>query len=135
MRNILLSLMTAMCAVIHCYSQSVPTGIQYQAVARNASGEVLPNRSLTLRIKLEGAPAKGSITYYSEEHEVTTNQLGLFTLVVGNGIKAVGVFENIPWSSEDIWMAVSLRDMCSEDKCFDFTAVSESRLLAVPYAF
>ena len=113
------------------YSQKVPWGMKYQAVARNKAGDVLPNRTIELRIDLKSDPSlKGTVTYYSEEHIVTTNQLGLFDLVVGEGKSLQGSFENVPWSSQDIWMAVSLKDNST-----DFSAVTESRLLAVPYAF
>jgi hypothetical protein len=114
----------------YCAAQNVPLGMKYQAVARKVSGEVLPNHSITLRIELRSAPAKGSITYYSEEHPVTTNPLGLFDLVVGEGENIKGIFNDIPWSTEDIWMAVSLKE-----KGADFSIITESKLLAVPYAF
>ncbi len=112
------------------FAQQVPQGMKYQAVARNAAGEILSNRSIILRIDLKSEPSKGSIIFYSEEHVVTTNQLGLFDLVVGEGKAGKGVFKDIPWSSEDIWMGVSLKDKGSV-----YSSVSESRLMAVPYAF
>ena len=129
MKKSLLFLVMSFLSFIISYAQKVPEGMKYQAVARNTAGEVLANRTITLRIELKGAPAKGARIYYSEEHIITTNQLGLFDLVVGEGKNNMGVFNAIPWSSEDIWMAVSLKE-----KGTDFSAVTESRLLAVPYA-
>ena len=130
MKKNLLFLMIVILGFITSYAQKIPAGMKYQAVARNTAGEILSNRTITLRIELKGAPVKGSRSYYSEEHIITTNQLGLFDLVVGEGKNNMGVFDAIPWSSEDIWMAVSLKE-----KGTDFSAVTESRLLAVPYAF
>ncbi len=112
------------------YAQNVPAGMKYQAVARNTTGDILANSEITLRIQLKGAPLQGAVNYYTEEHQVTTNKLGLFDLVVGMGKNSTGKFNDVPWSSEDIWMAVSLKD-----KSNGFSAVTESRLLAVPYAF
>lgn len=130
MRKIFLLLLLSVFMTSLGFAQNVPAGMKYQAVARNTSGEVLPNRNITLRIELKSDPANGSITYYSEEHAVVTNQFGLFDLVVGMGKSNKGLFAAVPWSSENIWMAVSLKD-----KDTDFSAVTESRLLAVPYAF
>ena len=112
------------------FSQTVPVGMKYQAVARTTAGEIIANSPITLRIELKGAPLHGAKSYYTEDHALTTNKLGLFDLVVGMGKNSTGNFNNVPWSSEDIWMAVSLKD-----KSNGFTAVTESRLLAVPYAF
>jgi hypothetical protein len=106
--------------------------MKYQAVARSTDGVVMPNRPITMRIELKNSTQNGNQTYYVEEHKVTTNQIGLFDLVVGAGKATKGKFAEIPWSSEDIWMAVSIKD---NGKDADFSAISESKLLAVPYAY
>ena len=130
MKKILLLLSMVVTMLTTAFAQSTPAGMKYQAVARNTAGEIIANSPIVLRIELKGAPLKGAASYYTEDHEVVTNKLGLFDLVVGLGKNSKGVFNNVPWSSEDIWMAVSLRD-----KSNGFSAVTESRLLAVPYAF
>ncbi len=80
---------------------------------------------------MQHSSADGGQIYYVEEHKVTTNQIGLFDLVVGGGQKISGTFENIPWSSKDIWLGVSIKDANNAN----FSSVSESKLLAVPYAY
>ena len=124
MKKNLLFVVIVIFGFITSYAQKVPAGMKYQAVARNTAGEILANQSITLRIELKGAPAKGTRSYYSEEHIITTNKLGLFDLVVGEGKNNMGVFDAIPWSSEDIWMAVSLKE-----KGTDFSAVTEAGCL------
>lgn len=113
------------------FAQTIPSGMKYQAVARDAAGVVITNRPITLKIELKNSSADGGQIYYVEEHKVTTNQIGLFDLVVGGGQKMSGTFENIPWSSKDIWMGVSIKDANNAN----FSSVSESKLLAVPYAY
>ncbi len=130
MKKALLLFIWIIIGVTNMYAQKIPEGMKYQAVARTATGEILANHTITLRINLKAAPAKGSRIFYSEDHVVTTNQFGLFDIVVGEGKNNMGVFAAIPWSSEDVWLAVSLKD-----KGADFSAITESRLLAVPYAF
>lgn len=129
MRKCILSSVILILASITSQAQDIPAGMKYQAVARNISGDVIANRVITLKIELRSNPSKSTKTYYIEEHVVITSNLGLFDLVVGAGNKLDGNFNEIPWSTENIWLAVSMKDNTG------FTAVSESRLLAVPYAF
>lgn len=114
-------------------AQTVPRGMKYQAVARNLSGEILANQKSSLKIDLVtvNSQSKTGTTYYSETHEVTTDMLGLFTLVIGDGKVLSGSFDKVPWSTEDIWMRVAIRDKGQAA----FSIISNSKLLAVPYAF
>lgn len=112
------------------YAQNVPQGMKYQAVARSLSGNIIANQEISLRISLL-TNDKSATVHYSEVHTVITNQLGLFTLVIGEGKIEKGTFASIPWSTDDIWMQVSIKDKGSSS----FTTISNSKLLAVPYAF
>lgn len=114
-------------------AQTLPGGMKYQAVARNLSGEVLANQKSSFRIDLYATnPAtKAATTYYSETHEVTTDLLGMFSLVIGEGRVLSGGIGAVPWSTRDIWMRVAMKGPADRD----FNTISSSRLLAVPYAF
>ena len=58
-------------------AQTVPRGMNYQAVARDKTGEVLPNQEIFLRINLVSQPTTASeVVYYSEIHRAVTNSLG-----------------------------------------------------------
>ena len=100
MKKILFLLLLGASFAIVSRAQTVPAGMKYQAVARSTSGEVLPNRSITLKIELKGDPAKGAMVYYSEEHTVVTSQLGLFDLVIGMGKTGFSSMATVPWSCE-----------------------------------
>src|SRR5688572_11007440 len=112
------------------YAQQVPQGMQYQAVARDLQGSVMPNQEIMLKVSLANGD-KAPTVFYSEVHKVTTNSLGLFTLVIGGGKAETGRFAHVPWSTQDIWMQVAIKDKGKTD----FATISSSRLLAVPYAF
>ena len=112
------------------FSQSVPEGMKYQAVARDVKGQILANQKIALKISLVNGSGTPTI-FYSEVHDITTNELGLFTLVIGQGAVDAGVFKDVPWSTEDIWMQVSIKDKGKGG----FSTISNSKLLAVPYAF
>jgi hypothetical protein len=129
MRKFFLILSTFFC--IASYAQQVPQGMKYQAVARNLKGEVLINEIISLQIRLTSQPQGNRIEHYSEIHNVTTNELGLFSLVIGEGKGMPEKFRQVPWEQENIWMEVAIMDRNRSD----FTIISNSRLLAVPYAF
>ena len=112
-------------------AQQVPQGMKYQAVARNLKGEILADDQIVLRISLTGNQKNSAVVYYSELHNVKTNELGLFTLVIGEGVSNKPSFKEVPWSSENIWMEVAIADKAKGG----FTVISSSKLLAVPYAF
>ena len=66
------------------FAQGVPQGIPFQGVARDLNGTPIAEKEIKIRINLLSADADGQILY-QEFHKVTTNQLGLFDLVVGQG--------------------------------------------------
>jgi hypothetical protein len=112
-------------------AQQVPQGMKYQAVARNLKGDILANEQIVLKITLSSKRGGSSVAYYTEMHNVKTNELGLFTLVIGEGASTKSNFNEIPWSSENIWMDIDIADKSKGG----FTTISSSKLLAVPYAF
>lgn len=118
-------------SVIYLFGQSTPHGMKYQAVARDMKGEILANSKIELRISLHSTSSLRNDTHYSETHIITTSELGLFSIAVGDGTKESGNFESIPWSTLNIWMEIQIKSK-GETK---FTSISNSQLLAVPYAF
>lgn len=130
MKKISILLLLVLSTLSVAYSQRAPRGMNYQAVARNLSGDVLADQAIELKINLASQVGKGATVHFSEIHQVRTNKLGLFTLVIGEGRAEAGIFNDVPWSTDDIWMEVSIRDESSNR----FTPVSSSKLLAVPYA-
>ncbi|MEP7267358.1 MAG: hypothetical protein ABI844_06985 [Saprospiraceae bacterium] len=130
MKKFILILMWVCFAILTGNSQNIPQGMNYQAVARDLKGEVMANENLVLKINLFTTHDSLRSIYYSEIHTITTNELGLFSLIIGEGVIEKGQFDLIPWSSENIWMEVGLKDK----KQAKFSTISNSKLLAVPYA-
>ena len=112
------------------FAQSVPQGIPFQGVARDLSGTPIAKKEIKIRINLLSVNADGQILY-QEFHNVTTNQLGLFDLVVGQGRATEAEFNTIPWSLQDIWMELSIND---QEEGGTYQVLSNSQLLSVPYA-
>ncbi|HOZ15936.1 MAG TPA: fibrobacter succinogenes major paralogous domain-containing protein [Tenuifilaceae bacterium] len=107
----------------------VQYGISYQAVLRDASGNALPGKSATIRINVTNKA--GTNYYYKETHDITTNSLGIATLVVGKGLPVEGTFASIPWSDGGISMIVELK----VSPATTFTPFERQELHGVPYAF
>lgn len=133
MKRLNLLLLFVFFLALKIHAQIIPRGMKYQAVARNLSGEILANQKSALKINLVTAHSgsKPGTVYYSETHDVTTDMLGLFALVIGEGKVLSGSFDKVPWSTDDIWMQVAIKDKSSTA----FSIISNSKLLAVPYAF
>ena len=110
-------------------AQNAPKGINYQAVARDADGQLLQQKTISLKMSLI-AQLPAEQIYYEEIHWITTNQFGLFNLIIGDGEVLRGNFETVPWSAEDIWMETAMDTKGGGD----FKVLSTSKLLAVPYA-
>lgn len=109
--------------------RTVPQKISYQAVARDASGRVVPNKQIVVRISILGGGPTGPVQY-SETHEVRTNQFGLFALQIGGGSPTVGQFKDIPWTDGNQWARVEL----DPNGGTNYLPAGESQLLSVPYA-
>lgn len=129
MKNSLLILLFLFAALSAIQAQMVPQGMRYQAVARDASGQVIENQKVALRLTLK-AGEKGD-ALYTELHQVTTNQLGLFSITIGEGKSTHGKFSEIPWSVANIWLDIDM----DENGGKNYMTINSTQLLTVPYAF
>lgn len=86
------------------YSQKSGT-IDYQALVRNKSGELVVLRTVTLRLSiLEGSPA-GTVVY-SETQTAATNNDGLISLSIGTGTDKKGNLNTIVWNEDKYFLKV-----------------------------
>jgi hypothetical protein len=106
-----------------------PQGINYQAVARNSSGSVLSSQAVGVRISIIDATPTGTVQF-SETHSVTTNQFGLFTIVIGNGTPGTGSFGAITWATGVKYVKVEI-DPAGGSAYID---MGVSKFQSVPYA-
>lgn len=111
-------------------AQHVPQGVNYQAVARKASGEPLADQNIGVRFHIHDGSPSGTVVY-SELHYVTTSDLGLFTLRLGQGMFLTGAFSAIDWASGSKYLEVEMDETGLGDT---FTSIGTSELLSVPYA-
>ena len=106
-----------------------PLKFNYQAVARDGQGAILPSQNIRIRASiLDGNP--NGVSQYTETHDVSTSQLGLFNLSIGGGSVVSGSFSNINWSNGDKYIMIEM-DVNGGN---NFSLVGTSQLLSVPYA-
>ena len=108
-------------------TNTVPAGISYQAVARNAQGQPLSDAAVQVKFTLLTDSLTGAAEY-SESHSLTTNSLGLFTTAFGAGTAETGTFAAINWASGTKYLKVEL------DAGTGFVDMGTQQLLSVPYS-
>ncbi len=123
------SLMLILLACAASISAQAPQGFSYQAVARDLSGQILPNQGVSFRFSLLQGSLSGTAVY-SETQSVTTNDHGLVNLSIGNGSVLSGNFQSIDWSLGPYFLQVELDPSGGSA----YVAAGTSQLLSVPYA-
>ena len=106
-----------------------PSGFKFQGVARDAHNEPIASEDIALRLSLRQGGAFGPQIYF-ERHELTTTDLGVFDLIVGQGIGLSGNFATIDWGNNDYWLQVEI----DPNGGSNYTNMGSSQLLSVPYA-
>src|ERR1700755_1284442 len=84
-----------------------PQGLNYQAVAYNGSGVPVPNQLLGVRLSILDGSATGTLVY-QETQAPTTDNTGLFSIVIGNGTVVSGTFNTINWSNGSKWLKTEI---------------------------
>ncbi len=107
-----------------------PQAFKYQAVVRDAGGDVISNQAVDIRISIHDVTVVGTIVY-QEFFSVTTNEFGLVSLDIGLGTP-VGYynFESIDWSADSKFIEIEIDDLGGGG----YVSMGTSELFSVPYA-
>jgi hypothetical protein len=127
--KILLSLLSTF--VFYLLSSQVPQGFNYQAIARDGTGSVLVSQLLPVRITIQTS-LTGGTKIWEETHSVTTNQFGIMTFVIGDGIRTGGsatLFSDINWSAQILYLKTEMQYPGP-----DYTDMGTTQLWSVPYS-
>jgi hypothetical protein len=118
-----LFLVVIVISIIATINAQAPAGFNYQAVARNAQGQLITNTQVNFQIAiLKGSIAGTSV--FTETFSPTTNNFGLVNLNIGNGALVSGSFSDIDWGADTYFIKVWLNG----------TEMGTTQLLSVPYA-
>ncbi len=124
MKNIftLLVLTVSLLLTNNAFSQA-PQLVNYQAVARDLSGNPLITTPVNIVFDVLQGSSSGTLIY-SETYVSSTNQFGLFTAEIGGGTPVFGTFSGINWSLGIYYLRVTING----------DVMTGTQLLSVPYA-
>ncbi len=129
MKKSLIFSLAITCSLLSVFAQA-PKKMNYQGAARDAQGNALVNKDITLRMHIiSGMDINTPV--YSETQNATTNSFGLFSLKIGEGNAINGSLDDVEWEDADHFISVEL----DVDNNGHFQAMGINQLLSVPYAF
>ena len=121
-------LLILLCLPFIGFGQSVPQGINYQAVARDSTGSVLAAENLTIQFSI----ISDTTISWQETHQETTNEYGLFTVIIGQGastsIGGSSSFGVVDWGASTHSLKVEI------DYGNGFIDMGTTDFMSVPYA-
>jgi len=105
-----LLLIICVSASMNAFSQTtIPDGILFQAVARDANGNAAVARSVYAKVNILKGTSMGT-SVFAESFQVTSTDEGIFTIVIGKGTRTSGAANllAIDWSSGLYFMNIQL---------------------------
>ena len=130
-------ILSTLLSILFCavsFAQNVPQGINYQALARDANGDILMNQTLTIQFSVISDISDTTNTGISwqETHTVSTNDYGLYTAIIGQGTAtSVGssvAFDSINWGASNHLLKVEV------DYGGGLLDMGTTAFMSVPYA-
>ncbi|MCR9098350.1 MAG: tail fiber domain-containing protein [bacterium] len=112
-----------------CLMAQAPLKMSYQAVVRDANGQLITNSTVGMRISIIKDDPDGPAEYV-ETHTPTTNANGLATLEIGEGTPVSGTFFSVEWRSGSHYVKTET----DPNGGTNYTISGTSQLLSVPYA-
>jgi hypothetical protein len=124
-------LMLGMLVFVATAFAQIPQQLNYQGIARNASGEPISTHIITVRLSIIDSAANGIVTY-QETKTVSTNYVGLFTIVIGapGGINVIGTIASVNWNTGKKYIKLEI----DPNGASNFTLVGMNQLQSVPFA-
>ena len=108
----------------------IPQGINYQAIARDGAGAILDNKTFNIELTVQTSTA---IEIWKELKNVTSNQFGLVTTVLGTGTNLVGggvaSFSMIDWNAQPLYLKTRVQYPGTT-----WNVMGTSQLWSVPYS-
>jgi hypothetical protein len=109
----------------------VPQGLNYQAIARDGSGNPITGATLQVKVAILSDTTNNIIVWEELHSIVKTNAFGLFTLVIGTGTRQSGsalVFSDINWATASIFLNTQIYYQNS------WRYLGSAKLWSVPYS-
>ena len=121
------TILTSIILTANVFAQS-PEGINYQAVIRDASSNILSNQTVGIQFQLlQGSPTGTAV--YTETHTTNTDNFGLVALVLGEGTTGDD-FSTIDWANGPYFLEIAA-DVSGGTT---YNVLGTQQLMSVPYA-
>ncbi len=101
-------------------------GINYKALIKDASGNVLANATVNVQFTIQQGASLTDV--YEEGHTTTTDDSGIIIVNIGEGNTTLGDFNTIDWGSDDHFLNVQINTGSG------FVDMGTTQFMAVPYA-
>ena len=115
-------------------AQTAPGKISYQAVIRDNQGNELVDQSVSVNFTIHKTSASGEVVYAENHNLVQTDQFGLFSTLIGEGVPTgQGTFNSlgeISWEEAEYFLEVSAGEPGNSPE-----VIGVSQILAVPYSY
>lgn len=122
-KNLITSLIVLIAAAVPA---AAATTVKYQTLVSDASGAVLRNASVTVKVSIHEGSATGSVVL-SEEHATTTNAAGIAYLNIGE-VSTTASLSDLAWGSKTYFMELAI------DRGAGFEALGTTQIMSVPRA-
>ena len=108
-------------------------GINYQGAATDANGDELISQNITIRASILSTSANGNLEW-EETHSATTDQFGLFNVVIGQGTNttngATANFDDMDWGSGNHFLKIEMDATGGTN----YAIIGTTQMRSVPYA-
>ena len=108
-------------------------GINYQGAATDGNGDELTNQNITIRASVLSGGANGNLEW-EETHSATTDQFGLFNVVIGQGTNttngATANFDDMDWGSGNHFLKIEMDATGGTN----YAIIGTTQMMSVPYA-
>jgi hypothetical protein len=109
---------------------SVPQLFNYTTQVTDSTGAPIGNTPVNIQLSLLSGSPTGPVVY-SELNSATTSPAGIFSVVVGGGTIIAGNLNNVPWTSGNIYLQVSMAVGSNPN----YANMGSAQLISQPYAF
>ena len=93
----------------------------------------LTNQNITIRASVLSTTANGNLEW-EETHSTTTDQFGLFNVVIGQGTNttngAIASFDDMDWGSADHYLKIEMDATGGTN----YAMIGTTQMMSVPYA-
>jgi hypothetical protein len=129
MKKLVLLIVTVI--LVKAVQAQIPQTLNYQGIARNASGEPIRYQEISVRISIIDSALAGKLAY-QETRRVMTNYVGLFNIVIGgpDAFYVLGNISAVDWATGNKHIKLEI-DPAGQS---NYTIAGITKLQSVPYA-